>query len=211
MTETGARARTRATHQLAQVNIARLQFPLDSPELKEFVDALDPVNAVADAAEGFVWRLQSDTGNATDVPVLGDDWLIVNMSVWRDPDTLTAFMYQGQHRELLARRREWFERMREAMTVLWWVPAGHRPTVAEAEERLLHLRAHGPTPYAFTLRTSFPAQGAEPVAVDVPEDLGCPVQDTAPGGVTGWPSGSRNGPGGSSWRRTAGPRPTGPV
>lgn len=175
MTETGARARTRATHQLAQVNIARLQFPLDSPELKEFVDALDPVNAVADAAEGFVWRLQSDTGNATDVPVLGDDWLIVNMSVWRDPDTLTAFMYQGQHRELLARRREWFERMREAMTVLWWVPAGHRPTVAEAEERLLHLRAHGPTPYAFTLRTSFPAQGVEPVAVDVPEDLGCPA------------------------------------
>lgn len=110
-------------HELAQVNIGRLQFPLDSPELKDFVDALDPVNAVADAAEGFEWRLQSDTGNATDVPVLGDDWLIINMSVWRDPNALTAFMYQGQHRELLARRREWFERMREAMTVLWWVPA----------------------------------------------------------------------------------------
>ncbi|MET7570839.1 DUF3291 domain-containing protein [Streptomyces sp. NPDC005492] len=162
--------------QLAQVNIARLRFPLDSPELKDFVDALDPVNAVADTAEGFVWRLQSESGNATDVPVLGDDWLIINMSTWRDTNALTAFMYQGQHRELLARRREWFERMREAMAVLWWVPTGHRPAVSEAEDRLLHLRAHGPTPYAFTLRTSFPAQGAEPVApVNIPEELGCSV------------------------------------
>ncbi|MFI6400644.1 DUF3291 domain-containing protein [Streptomyces sp. NPDC050548] len=136
-------------YELAQVNIGRLQFPLDSPELKDFVDALDPVNAVADAAEGFVWR---------------------------HTNTLTAFMYQGQHRELLARRREWFERMREAMAAPWWVPAGHRPTVAEAEERVLHLRAHGPTPYAFTLRTSFPPQGAEPAApVDIPEGLGCSV------------------------------------
>jgi hypothetical protein len=94
-----------AAYELAQVNIARLKFPLDSPELKYFVDALDPVNAVADAADGFVWRLQSDSGNATDIPVLGDEWLVINMSVWRDTNALTAFMYQGQHRELLARRR----------------------------------------------------------------------------------------------------------
>ncbi|MFF7124192.1 DUF3291 domain-containing protein [Streptomyces sp. NPDC008240] len=152
------------SHELAQVNIARLRFPLDSPELKDFVDALDPVNATADAANGFVWRLESDSGNATDIAVFGDEWLIVNMSVWRDTDTLTAFMYQGQHRELLARRREWFERVSEAMATLWWVPAGHRPSVAEAEERLVHLREHGPTPYAFTLRTSFPAQEAEAVS-----------------------------------------------
>ncbi|MFE7328697.1 DUF3291 domain-containing protein [Streptomyces sp. NPDC057565] len=144
-------------HELAQVNIARLRFPLDSPELKDFVEALDPVNAVADRAAGFIWRLQSETGNATDVPVFGDSWLIVNMSVWRDTDALTAFMYQGQHRELLARRREWFERVEEAMTALWWVPAGERPTVQDAEERLRILREHGPTERAFTLRTSFPA------------------------------------------------------
>ncbi|MDI3404546.1 DUF3291 domain-containing protein [Streptomyces cavernicola] len=154
-----------AAYELAQVNIARLKFPLDSPELKDFVDALDPVNAVADAADGFVWRLQSESGNATDVPVLGDSWLIVNMSVWRDTNALTAFMYQGQHRELLSRRFEWFERVAEAMTTLWWVPAGHRPTVAEAEERLLHLRANGATPYAFTLRTSFPPGPATAEAV----------------------------------------------
>jgi hypothetical protein len=59
---------------------------------------------------------------------------------------------------------------------LWWVPAGHRPTVAEAESRLLHLRTNGPTPYAFTLRTPFPAQGAEQfTAPAVPDDLGCPA------------------------------------
>lgn len=155
-----------AAYELAQVNIARLQAPLDSPQLKDFVDALDPVNAVADTSDGFVWRLQSDSGNATDIPVLGDEWLVVNMSVWRDCDALTAFMYQGRHRELLSRRREWFERPAEAVTTLWWVPAGHHPTVAEAEERLLHLRAHGPTPYAFTLRTTFPASPAGPVVPD---------------------------------------------
>ncbi|WP_328668290.1 DUF3291 domain-containing protein [Streptomyces sp. NBC_00322] len=143
-------------YELAQVNIARLKFSLDSPELKDFVDGLDPVNAVADAADGFVWRLKSESGNATDVPVFADEWLIVNMSVWRDTHALTAFMYQGQHRELLSRRYEWFERVQEAMTTLWWVDSGHRPTVAEAEKRLLHLREHGPTPEAFTLRASFP-------------------------------------------------------
>ncbi|MEG3630499.1 DUF3291 domain-containing protein [Streptomyces poriticola] len=164
-----------AAYELAQVNIARLKAPLDSPQLKDFVDGLDPVNAVADAADGFVWRLEGDSGNATDVPVLGDSWLIVNMSVWRDANALTAFMYQGQHRELMARRREWFEKLSEAVSTLWWVPAGHRPTVAEAEARLLHLRTHGPTPYAFTLRTSFPPGTSEPVPGEVPEGLGCSV------------------------------------
>ncbi|KUN85047.1 DUF3291 domain-containing protein [Streptomyces griseoruber] len=170
---TTTRSTEPAAHELAQVNIARLKFPLDSPELKDFVEALDPVNADADAADGFVWRLQSEEGDATGIEVFGDAWLIVNMSVWRDTDTLTAYMYQGRHREMLARRREWFERVREAMVALWWVPAGHRPTVAEAEARLLHLRTNGPTPYAFTLRTPFPPQGAQPVTFEVPEGLGC--------------------------------------
>ncbi|WP_405916129.1 DUF3291 domain-containing protein [Streptomyces sp. NBC_00728] len=150
-----------ASYELAQVNIARPKAPLDSPQLKDFVEALDPVNAVADAADGFVWRLQGDSGNATDVRVLGDEWLMVNMSTWRDTNALTAFMYQGRHRELMARRRDFFERLEEAVTALWWVPAGHRPTVAEAESRLLHLREHGPTRHAFTLRTSFPPAAVE--------------------------------------------------
>ncbi|MBD9730907.1 DUF3291 domain-containing protein [Streptomyces sp. H28] len=162
-----------AAHELAQVNIARLLAPLDSPQLKDFVDALDPVNADAEAADGFVWRLVGDAGDATDVPVFGDAWQIINMSVWRDLKTLTAFMYRGRHREMLARRREFFARIEEAMVALWWVPAGHRPTVAEAEHRILHLRAHGPTPYAFTLRAPFPAGASAPVAGGAPEGLGC--------------------------------------
>ncbi|MCX3063829.1 DUF3291 domain-containing protein [Streptomyces beihaiensis] len=143
------------TYELAQVNIGRLKAPLDAPEMKDFTGNLDTVNAVADSADGFVWRLEGDSGNATDLRVYGDEWLLVNMSVWRDPNALTAFMYQGLHRELLARRREFFERLSEAVTALWWVPAGHRPTVKEAEERLTHLREHGPTGHAFTLRKSF--------------------------------------------------------
>ncbi|KUL30316.1 DUF3291 domain-containing protein [Streptomyces regalis] len=153
-----------AAYELAQVNIARLKAPLDSPQLKDFVDNLDPVNADAEAADGFVWRLKDDSGDATDVSVFGDEWLIINLTMWRDTNALTAYMYQGRHREMLARRREWFERVQEAMTTLWWVPVGHRPTVAEAESRLLHLRTHGPTPYAFTLRTSFSPREAQPAA-----------------------------------------------
>ncbi|NGO15164.1 DUF3291 domain-containing protein [Streptomyces sp. HC44] len=164
-----------AAYHLAQVNIARLKAPLDSPQLKDFVDALDPVNAVADTSDGFVWRLQDDSGNATEVPVLGDDWLIINLTVWRDTNALTAFMYQGQHREMLSRRREWFERLEEAVTALWWVPADHHPTVGEAEERLLHLRKHGPTAYAFNLRTTFPPQEAQPAG---PDQEPRPAEDT---------------------------------
>jgi hypothetical protein len=94
-----------STHELAQVNISRLKAPVDSPQLKDFVDHLDPVNADAEAADGFVWRLKSEEGNATDIPVFDDAWLIINMSVWRNTDALTAFMYQGRHREMLGRRR----------------------------------------------------------------------------------------------------------
>ncbi|MFI5802231.1 DUF3291 domain-containing protein [Streptomyces sp. NPDC051561] len=148
-----------SAYALAQVNIARLKYPLTSPELKDFVDGLDPVNAVADASDGFIWRLQTDDGDATELRVFGDEWLIINMSVWRNVDALKAFMYAGRHRELLKRRYEWFERMQEAMAALWWVPAGHRPTVGEAEERLTTLRELGPTDAVFTLNSLFPAPG----------------------------------------------------
>ncbi|WP_277816058.1 DUF3291 domain-containing protein [Streptomyces graminilatus] len=155
------------SYELAQVNIGRLKAPLESAELQPFAEGLAPVNAVADASDGFVWRLRDDdTGDATGMRVF-DEWTLVNLSVWRDPDALTAFMYQGLHRELLARRREFFERLEEAVAALWWVPAGHRPTVEEAETRLLHLRAHGPTEYAFTLRASFPPGPASPLSRSV--------------------------------------------
>ncbi|GAA4843526.1 DUF3291 domain-containing protein [Kitasatospora terrestris] len=153
---------TEPAHQLAQINIARMLAPLDSPQLADFVAALEPLNAAADRAEGFVWRLADGEygGNATGSRIYGDDWLLVNMSVWRDPGTLEAYVYSPEHRPVLKRRREWFERPAEAMTALWWVPAGHRPTVAEAEARLDLLRAKGPTADAFTLKERFPAPDA---------------------------------------------------
>lgn len=146
-------------YELAQVNISRLLAPIDSPLLADFVSALDPVNAVADAADGFVWRMQTEDGNATAVQIFDDSWLIVNMSVWTSVETLNAYVYDESHRAVMRRRRKWFEKPVEAMTALWWVPTGHRPTVAEAEERLTHLRAHGPTRYAFTLRHTFSPTG----------------------------------------------------
>ncbi|MFD9129263.1 DUF3291 domain-containing protein [Kitasatospora sp. NPDC059571] len=145
-------------YELAQLNIALLLAPLDSDLLADFVAALDPVNAAADKADGFVWRLSEDSGS--DALIYGDDRLLVNLSVWRDPAALEAYVYSPLHREVLRRRREWFARVSEVMTVLWWVPAGHRPTVAEAEQRLDLLRAKGPGPDAFTFRESFPAPAA---------------------------------------------------
>lgn len=144
-------------HQLAQVNVARLRAPLDAPELADFVAGLDPVNALADAAPGFVWRLQTDEGDATSIRAFDDDMIIVNMSVWDSLEALRDFVYRSDHRTFLARRREWFERMDAPIVALWWVPAGHRPTVTEAKERLDALDRLGPTPEAFTFRTLFPA------------------------------------------------------
>lgn len=156
-----------ASFHVAQVNIALPREPLESELLREFVEAFDPVNAVADASPGFVWRLQTDDGNATAVRVLGADRLIVNMSVWESLEALRAFVYSTPgHLAVMRRRREWFERI-EAHLALWWVPAGHLPTVAEAEERFTLLRAIGPSPDAFTFRRHFPAPGsADERAVD---------------------------------------------
>jgi hypothetical protein len=144
-------------HHLAQVNVARLRAPLDAPELADFVAALEPVNALADAAPGFVWRLQTDEGDATSIRAFDDDMIIVNMSVWESLEALRDFVYRSDHRTFLARRRQWFERMDAPMVALWWVPAGHRPTVAEAKQRLDALEGLGPTTEAFTFRRSFPA------------------------------------------------------
>jgi Domain of unknown function (DUF3291) len=149
---------------LAQINIGRLRAPLDSPELAGFMAALDPVNAVADGAPGFVWRLQTEDGNATAVRAFewdaaGSAGVIVNMSVWESVGALAAFVYSDAHRQVLRRRREWFQRMPEAYTALWWIRRGSVPATAEAEDRVRHLRARGPTPYAFTLRVHFPPPG----------------------------------------------------
>jgi heme-degrading monooxygenase HmoA len=164
---------------LAQVNIARLRAPLDSPQLKDFVDALEPVNAAADGAPGFIWRLQTEDGDATSIRAFEWDTddsagVIVNLTVWESVETLAAYVYSDTHRAVLRRRREWFEQMAEAHLAMWWIPRGHIPSTAEAEARVLHIREQGPTEYAFTLRNPFPAPGAV-AAAEVSDDWMCPA------------------------------------
>jgi len=136
---------------IAQINIARFARPKDDPANADFHAALDHVNAQAEAADGFVWRLVGEGNNATDVVVEEDDPdLIVNISVWRDVAALEAFAYrQADHRALLARRREWFAPI-EPSLALWPVPDGHRPDVAEGMAKLAELAAHGPGKAVFT-------------------------------------------------------------
>jgi hypothetical protein len=148
----------RAWH-LAQVNVGRIVAPLESPQLQGFVDALDRVNALAEDSQGFVWRLQTEDGNATAFRVLDDDMTLVNMSVWESIDALADFVYRSAHVEIMRRRAEWFERMPEAYLALWWLPADTLPGIADAETRLVHLRDHGPSPFAFTFRAPFPPPG----------------------------------------------------
>jgi heme-degrading monooxygenase HmoA len=166
---------------LAQVNIARMREPLDSPLLAGFVAALDPVNALADAAPGFVWRMQTEDGNATAVRAFewdeaGSAGVLVNMSVWESAETLAAFVYSDAHREVMRQRRTWFERMAVAYSALWWIPRGHTPSTSEAEDRVIHLRVHGPTAHAFTLREHFPPPGAAASGpVSSPAEWNCPA------------------------------------
>ena len=142
---------------LAQVNIGRIAAPLDSPQLAEFVANLEPINALADAAPGFVWRLQTEDGDATAIRPFDDDRILVNMSVWESVEALGEFVFASRHLDVLRRRREWFDKMEEAYLALWWIPAGTLPSVADARSRLECLRAHGPTPHAFTFREPFAA------------------------------------------------------
>ena len=141
-------------YQLAQLNIAKMKAPLDSPLMADFVANLDRINALAESSAGFVWRLQTEEGDATAVRPMGDD-VIVNLSVWRDLASLKDFVFNTSHVEIMRRRREWFERMATAYMVLWWVPRGHIPTVREAVERLQQLEALGASPAAFTFRSAF--------------------------------------------------------
>ena len=141
---------------VAQINVGTTLFETDDERLHGFMSRLDAVNALADKSPGFVWRLQSESGNATDIDVGGDPLFIVNMSVWASIDELFEFVYKTAHREVMIRRREWFARPKGAYQALWWVPAGHTPTPEEALERLAYLNEHGPTEKAFTFQKTFP-------------------------------------------------------
>jgi len=160
---------------LAQVNIGRVRAPLEDPIMQGFVDRLADLNALADASPGFVWRLQTDAGNATYFrPYPEDDRLLMNMSVWESVDALKVYVYKTGHAEVLKHRHSWFEPM-SVYLALWWVPAGHRPSIDEAKKRLGHLEAHGPSQFAFTFKTIFEPDEAFIRAVDYGSFLPCPA------------------------------------
>ena len=142
---------------LAQINIGRLVAPLDDPKIAGFAAQLDPINALADAAPGFVWRLQSASGNATELAYNDDPFVIVNMSVWTSVEALHNYVYTSRHIEAFRDRAKWFEKMDKPHYCLWWIPAGHIPGVSEGRERLEHYHQHGPTPYSFWFSKLFPA------------------------------------------------------
>ncbi|MGB5707579.1 MAG: DUF3291 domain-containing protein [Arenicellales bacterium] len=144
--------------QLVQLNIAKIQFPLDCPEMADFVNSLERINTLADQSPGFVWRLQTEDGDATSIDYFGNE-TIVNMSIWNDIESLHHYVYRSDHAAVMSRRKQWFEKLKEAYNVLWWVPLGHVPGLDEASERLLMLRCNGPTPDAFTFKRSFTPEG----------------------------------------------------
>jgi Domain of unknown function (DUF3291) len=163
-------------YSLAQVNIARTLAPLDDPLMADFVAQLDTVNALADTSPGFIWRLQTPEGNATDVKAYDDPLIIFNMSVWSSLNDYSNYVYANEslHREVMKQRRRWFERFDGPYTTLWWIEQGHIPNVEEAKERLEYLRIHGETAYAFSIKKQFPSPDANnQLLTQLPEE--CPA------------------------------------
>jgi hypothetical protein len=149
--------------QLAQLNVGTLKYQHDDPPMSGFMNRLDEINAVAEQSPGFIWRLQGDSGNATDIDVGGEPLFLVNMSVWTSAESLFQYVYETTHRNLMKQRREWFERPAERYQVLWWIPAGNLQTTEEGLGRIDLLKKNGPTPTAFTFKTRFPAPDANVV------------------------------------------------
>ena len=158
---------------LAQINIGKLTAPRGDPRLLPFFDALDRVNALADASPGFVWRLQDDSGNAMGISYSPDPLLAVNMSVWQDADALFEFVYRSAHTPVMARRRDYFQKFAGAYQALWWLPAGEIPTVADGLSRLWLLERFGPCPQAFTFKARFPSPDEAGLPVDHQPDPWC--------------------------------------
>lgn len=147
-------------YNLSEFNISLSRVPLDHPQMAQFVGELTRINSLAEASPGFVWRLQTDTGDATAVRAFGDPRVLVNLSVWRSIESLVAFTYHSPHAAIYKRRREWFDANPEASLCLWWLPDGKLPTIREAEERLAYLRTHGASPFSFSLAVAFSADGS---------------------------------------------------
>jgi hypothetical protein len=158
---------------LAQINVGRLVALKGDPRVCGFFEALDRINELADRSPGFIWRLQSEAGNATEIQVTSDPLFIVNMSLWSDAEALFDFVYRSAHTPEMAKRRSYFERFEGAYQALWWVPVGHIPDIDEGLSRLWRLDRYGPTREAFTFKVRHPAPGLEGVPTDMRPDPWC--------------------------------------
>jgi len=145
---------TTSARHLAQLNLARLRYPLDDPRSAEFAQAVESVHRLAEESEGFVWRLSAAPDTPGDYYLFDDPLIFISLSVWEGVEPLRSFVFQSEHRHYLDRRDEWFEPLDEAHLVMWWVKAGHRPNLPEAKARLLLLRRRGPTKHAFDWQSS---------------------------------------------------------
>ena len=166
---------TLAPHHIAQVNIARMHAPLDDPIMAGFVARLAEINALADRSPGFVWRLQTEAGDATYLRPYEDDRILFNLSVWETIEQLKEYVYKTAHGEVMRHRRQWFEKFGGMYMALWWIKAGHIPSVAEAKLRLEYLHEHGETAHAFTFKRTFPPTASEEEDVIVLPLNPCPA------------------------------------
>ena len=163
-------------YHIAQINIARMKAPLDDPLMAGFVARLDEINSLADRSPGFVWRLQAGEGSAAAyLRPYDDDRILVNMSVWKTIDALKHYVYRTAHREVLRQRHDWFNKMSDAYSAMWWVPEGHIPGIDEAKKRLAHLQQHGPTQFAFTFQMIFEPEDEFQRAIDWASFEPCPA------------------------------------
>lgn len=145
------------TYHLAQLNIATSLADMEDPIMADFAAGLDPINTIAERSDGFIWRLKDESGNATQIQHFDDPNILVNMSVWRDVDSLKQFMFKTDHIHFLKRKKDWFKPAQQPTYVLWWIPAGRLPSVEEAVTRLTLLREQGDTAEAFTFKQVFAA------------------------------------------------------
>ncbi len=143
----------RMEYHLAQINIAKLLKPIDHPQIADFVNQLDEINALAEQHKGFIWRLKDDESNdATSINPFKEPDMIVNMSVWENVDSLKEYVYDSGHVNVFIRRKEWFEKPTKAHMALWWIEKGKLPTVEEGKQRIEYLQEHGNSKHAFTFR-----------------------------------------------------------
>jgi hypothetical protein len=145
-----------SSYHIAQLNIGCVRAPVDDPLMAGFTNNLMAINTLGHNTPGFVWQLLTEEGDSTAFRMFADENdLLINMTVWESIKALFDFTYHSPHTDFL-RRREWFEPLADLPPlVLWWVPAGHHPTLEEAKAKLLHLNQHGPTPLAFTFRQQY--------------------------------------------------------